>query len=436
MLLFLSLALAGSCRGSDRDRASATLKGRVVSAQGRPLSAVKLTLNRSEAELAARDAQAGLASAEAMTDEKGMFWFAHQTSGRFQLRAQAPGFAPLVVPVLLVDRETVTSALRLDPLQLIEGTVLDAQGKPVPQALIFSWPAGGPRSGVVEARSGADGRFALAGVSTGIWSILAEAPGFSTLQVARVEVPARDLTLRLEGESRTMGGLVMIDDNKPAVGARVILGGPDSPGPREAKTNDRGIFLFHGLGFGRYAVRASQGSRVSVSQRVTIEEGTSFIPPVRLRLGPGLQVTGRILDDQGRALPGAHLELLAIPPDDAPELTVSSVSGAFTLGPMPTGGYQLTARAAGHAPGGVAELRLAAGATRTWEIRLSRTARLFGRVVDEANHPVKGATVSARPPAAVIEQLGVIAGALPPAAEAANQNADNPRLPKSTRTQS
>ncbi len=434
-MLFLALSLVGSCRRApDEPHASATLKGRVVSAQGRSLAAVKLTLNRSEAELAARGAHPGVASAEAISDEHGAFRFPNQTAGRFQLRAQAPGFATLTVPVLLVDGETVTSALRLDPFQLIEGTVLDAQGKPVPQALIFAWPAGGPRSGVVEARSSTDGRFALAGVSAGIWSILAEAPGFSTLQLSRVEVPARDLILRLEGESRTMGGVVMMDDSHPARGARVILGGPDIAGPRETITNDKGIFLFHGLGFGRYAVRASQDSRVSTSQRVIIDEGTGFIPPIRLKLGPGLRVSGRILDDQGRGLPGAKVELSSVPPDDAPELSLSSVSGAFTLGPVPVGAYQLAARAAGHAPGVVPDLRVATGATRTWELRLPRSARIFGRVVDEASHPVKGATVTARPPAAVIEQLGVIVGSLPPAAEAANQNADSPRIPESTRT--
>ena len=77
---------------------------------------------------------------------------------------------------------------------------------------------------------------------------MVEAPGFGTLRLERVDVPARPLVLRLEGEARSLGGMVVGADGNPVVQARVLLGGPALSTPREAFTSDKGLFLFHGLG--------------------------------------------------------------------------------------------------------------------------------------------------------------------------------------------
>src|SRR5687767_14267702 len=91
----------------------------------------------------------------------------------------------------------------------VRGRVVSANGRALAGATLFAWPLGGARVGVVEAARGPDGRFALGGLAPGPWTLMVEAPGFATLRLERVDVPGRPLVLRLEGEARTLGGLVI-----------------------------------------------------------------------------------------------------------------------------------------------------------------------------------------------------------------------------------
>src|SRR5438552_3109674 len=87
----------------------------------------------------------------------------------------------------------------------------------------------------------------------GARALLAEAPGFGTMQLDRVDVPSRPLTLRLEGESRSLGGIV-ISNGQGVIGAKVALGGPSLRTPRVAVTGKNGTFMFNGIGQGRYTL--------------------------------------------------------------------------------------------------------------------------------------------------------------------------------------
>ena len=138
---------------------------------------------------------------------------------------------------------------------------------------------------MLEAKSGADGKFALAGLAPGPWTLMVEAPGLRDPAPGTGGRPARPLVLRLEGEARSLGGMVVGADGSPVVQARVLLGGPALSTPREAFTNDKGLFLFHGLGFGRFVLRATAGARVSQHEAVQIDEDTGWLPPAKLTLG-------------------------------------------------------------------------------------------------------------------------------------------------------
>ena len=196
--------------------------------------------------------------------------------------------------------------LRLDPVQLLEGTVQDAQGRPLGQAALFAWPLGGgrPVRACWRAKSGADGQFALAGLAPGPWTIMVEAPGFGTLRLERVDVPARPLVLRLRGRGPQLGG--------HGGGGRRQSGGPGPGAAGWARavhaaggvTNDKGLFLFHGLGFGRFVLRATAAARVSQHEAVQIDDDTGWLPPAKLVLGAGATLNGRVVDDRGQP-PGA-----------------------------------------------------------------------------------------------------------------------------------
>jgi large repetitive protein len=413
----LALALgAQACRRSSPADARGGIRGRVVSTNGRPLADATVRLLSPD--------KVSTAIRAVTTGRDGTFAVDDLPVGRFLLRAERPGFSAASVPVTLQPSDSVTTVLRLASIQLLEGVVQDGQGRPLAQAALFAWPAGGAQIGVVESSSGADGRFALAGLSTGAWTVMVEAPGFGTLRLERVDVPSRPLVLRLQGEVRTLGGLVVGAEGGFIEGARVQLYGPALSTPREVRSNDKGIFLFEGLGFGRFVVRAAAGQRVSGPQVVVIDAETGWLPPVKLALAPGATLRGRVVDDTGRALSRADVEAVAAPTDDAASTVKTDKEGRFTVGPLVPGRYQVWARLTGHAMTAPLEAVLRADKPGQLEIRLPRAVQVLGQAVDENGVPVSAAVVSVGLLSVGSQDLTVLTGSLPLAADAANLPAE------------
>jgi hypothetical protein len=415
--LALLLACAGAaCRRSPPPEPAAGVRGRVVSTNGRPLpDATVRLLSPDRVSTAIREVTSG---------RDGSFAINGVPVGRFLLRAEKPGFSAASVPITLQAKDSVTTVLRLASIQLLEGVVQDGQGRPLGQAALFVWPTAGAESGVVESSSGPDGRFALAGLSPGAWTVMVEAPGFATLRLERVDVPGRPLVLRLQGEARILGGLVVGPDSGPVQGARVELHGPALPAPRQVSSNEKGLFLFEGLGFGRFVVRATSGQRVSGLEVVVIDAETGWLPPVKVVVGPGATLTGRVLDDSGRPLPRAEVETVATPADDAPTSVKTDGDGRFTIRPLPPGRYQVHARLRGHAMTDPPEVQLRAESPTQVQVRLPRAVQVLGQTIDETGLPVPAAVVSVALLSVSSQDLAVLPGSLPLAAEAANLPAE------------
>jgi protocatechuate 3,4-dioxygenase beta subunit len=415
-LTVLSLGPGPGCRRAKPPPAVATVKGRLISVNGRALAGATLML------LPRGELKRALPQVHSADD--GTFVIAGVPAGQYLLRGELDGFSTAGVPVELAPGETVSTVLRLETKQLLEGVVQDAHGKPLGQAAIFAWPVGGGKIGVVEASSGADGKFVLAGLTPGPWTLMVEAPGFGTLRLESVDVPGRAMVLRLEGEARSLGGLVVAGKGAAQAEAKVVLGGPALPDRRQERTNGRGLYIFHGLGFGRFVLRASLDQQVSASQTVVIDESVGFLPPVKLTLVPGASLGGKVVDDRGQPLEGAEVELVAVPADDLPEIARTDRDGRFALGPVAPGRYQASTRLAGHAPALTPEMALRADLPTTIQIHLPRSARLVGQVVDEGGAPLVGAAVNAGTLGRTVQEVAVLPGTLPLAAEAANLPSD------------
>ena len=308
------------------------------------------------------------------------------------------------------------------PVDLV-GVVQDGGGTPLPDALVIAWPKGKSEGSVVQARSNSEGRFVLTGMRPGTWTLLAEAAGFGTLEVDRV-VPdtgpdAGSFVLSLEGEGRSLGGIVLGTPTRAEPGARVVLGGPSLRWPRETVADSHGVFSFAGLGLGRFAIRATHGKLVSAAASQVIEESTGHLAPLRLLLGPGAFVEGRVCDDMGRNLSGATVDVLTTPSDDLPVTCQSDQEGKFTVGPMRPGRYQVVARLEGHILLDAPEILLGAGSRVQVAPRLARAATVSGRVLDENGFPLRAAPVSVVGLVGGKDEMIVLPGALPTAAEAA-----------------
>lgn len=414
LLAALALGASPACRRARKGAASetASVHGRALSANGRVLPGRAIL---------ERDSTRGLVRVTSKPlDSSGEFRLVDLVPGRYLLRAEAAGYATVTVPLELLPGDDLSTSLRLEPEQLLEGVVQDARGEPLAEAVVLAWPMGKRGATVVEARSGRDGKFTLAGLPRGAWTLLAEAPGFGPLELERVEVPSRQLVLRLEGEARTVGGIVVDGAGKSVAGARVALGGSPLKAPRVMTTDARGTFLFKGLGHGKYTLRASNDKNASLPAGHIIDDGTGWVPPFRLALGVGTFLEGRVIDDNGRPLANAAVEVTALPNDDLPETVAADPSGRFIVGPLPPGRYQALARVPDHVLVAPREVRLRVDGTASVELRLSRAAGLSGRAVDENGAPIAGVSASAVSlTSAGADELTVLAGTLPLAAEAA-----------------
>lgn len=301
----------------------------------------------------------------------------------------------------------------------LEGTVTDSASTPLPDVLVIAWPKEKPGEAIAQARTDEEGHFILPGLRPGRWKLLVEAGGLGTLETERQIPEDGAATLMLEGRSRTLTGIVTDGTGRPSRGATVELGSAGLRWTRTARSDANGIFFVAGLGGGRFTLRARQGERVSQTSVVTLDEASLKTAHVRLSLQAGVIVEGRVLDDGGRVLAGASVDVMAMPSDDLPVSGRSGRDGRFRVGPVAPGKYQILARIEDYVPLDAPEPQLGSRPVQSFDLRLARTAKVSGRVVDEGGQPMTGVLVSAISLIGGHDDLVVIPGALPLAAEAA-----------------
>ena len=300
-----------------------------------------------------------------------------------------------------------------------EGVVQDRRGVPLPDVLIIAWPKGKRGEAVAQARSGEDGRFLLPGLRPDRWKLLVEAGGLGTLETERQVPEDGRAVLALDGESRTLTGIVTDGTGRPQAGAQVTLGGAGLRWTRRARSDANGIFAVPGLGNGRFTLRAVLGQRASAPTLVLFEGAALRPAHVRLPLQPGVFVEGRVVDDTGKPLADATVDVMAMPSDDLPVSGRSGRDGRFRLGPIAAGKHQVLARLDDYVLLDAPEPQLGARVKEWFELRLARTARVSGRVLDENGQPMVGLLVYSICLIGGRDDLVVVPGPLPAAAEAA-----------------
>jgi protocatechuate 3,4-dioxygenase beta subunit len=330
-------------------------------------------------------------------------------------RRKAPPSAPAKAPAA-----PATAPLR--------GRILDTAGRPVPEARVLARPsldadATPPR----EARSDGDGVFLFERLSSGSYTLVIEAAGLRPSTPPAVTVPGPEAVVRLAETGRALSGTVAAS-GVPVAGARVRLGGEGVVPARTTTSDATGAFVFHGLGSGRYALRATSGPLASATVegfadgagKVNADAGGAATP-VRLALVPGVSVAGAVVDDRGLPLPAVEVSATPTAPEESdalPEVVATGADGGFRVGPLPPGTIRLGARAPGYLLRDTATLALVAGqAPPATRLELVRGAAISGRVVDARGAAQSGADV--RCVGAGADDLVVLYEPLPLAAEAA-----------------
>ncbi len=156
--------------------------------------------------------------------------------------------------------------------------------------------------------------------------------------------------------------------------------------PLARTTSDaQGQFSLEGLEVGRYALWADGPLGTALRQNVdTGSEG------VELRMGKGITLSGRLIDEDGQSITGALVTALFVEHSRFFD-TLSDTEGRWRLGPLPEGDYNLVFAKEGLLP---EHVKVRHALSREQEVTLHRPQRLVGRVVRE-ERPVSGARVHA-----------------------------------------
>ncbi|MDP1919250.1 MAG: carboxypeptidase-like regulatory domain-containing protein [Myxococcales bacterium] len=218
------------------------------------------------------------------------------------LRVTAPGFKTRAQSLELAPGDTDLEVV-LAEAPTLRGRVVDSKSQPVADVAVqVRSDSPNDPDGVVSA---ADGTFTLHVDEEGSW--LVEAIGLDG-DVARetVQVPGPEVVLRLEPLGSALVTVVG-PDGKPALGARVMLAGSESPEPDFGETPETGELFFEQLVPGEYRVEVDDGSSganfLPHQQELTIRSGETSRLSVRVR--PSATLEGTVVDAENAPVPYA-----------------------------------------------------------------------------------------------------------------------------------
>ena len=319
--------------------------GRVVTPEGRPLAAARVTL-------AGPVVEGEVAPRSEWTDQGGAFRFDRLEPGRYRLTVTADAFAPPATPLEVAadEGEIETVELRLRRGARVEGEIV---------GLV---PGEGSRFGVsarpLEGAGGEDswsrhkagrvdhaGRYAVHGLTEGRWEVVARDAQSGLTARATVEIGSElgdeRLDLELPG-GLTLSGRVLIN-GEGAPGLTLSLSGdPEGSGrpPVEARVGTRydGGFRFAGLPVGTYRLALGSDYSREVELRVDREIAVELT---------AVRVAGRVLDAQGLPVGGATVDLRRenLSPREGRGVTTGA-DGRFIFPTVLPGRYRLEASAA------------------------------------------------------------------------------------------
>jgi hypothetical protein len=147
-------------------------------------------------------------------------------------------------------------------------------------------------------------------------------PGQSQGQGQRPQQPARDTPAQPSTPApsgRISGRVVTADTGRPIKRARVFVNAAELPGGRGMLTDDSGTYEITDLPAGRYTLNVSKSGFVSLSygQRRPLQAGTPLqlldgqqLKSVDFSLPRGGVISGRIVDEDGEAVPGAMVRVM------------------------------------------------------------------------------------------------------------------------------
>lgn len=286
------------------------------------------------------------------------------------------------------------------PATTLEVVVQDPRGRPVAGALVSIAVGRELLPRMLSARTDAEGRARLDGLSRPPWDVAVQARGLAPKRVERVYPSEKPLVVRLEAGASLAGVVRDGTTREPVAGASVSVWirtgiaastGWDPDAGRISTTSDaRGRFELEGLGAGSVTLTATAPGRGRVTLPA-VRAGSQ----VELYLQPGATITGLVRDEAGRPVKGAVVRVMAesrgpmpfLPPGER-----TDARGRFAIGGLEAGTLVVAARAPTLAPA-VQPVTLEANGEAAVELTLAEGGYVTGRLVDATAKPTRGGRV-------------------------------------------
>lgn len=349
-----------------------------------------------------------VARRDAVTDDAGIAilehlapgtWSVDTTFGQRGRALRQPRHA-----VTLAAGERHELVLDLAAAATCHGLVVDAQGRPVADARIWTSVDDDDTHGHELARSSDDGTFVVP--IAGVHYVGARKVGFAPSRVTLAERNEAHTPLRLclQHTGGAVRGRVQDEHGQPVAFAKVLVGEerqhglssalrPDrdyAPRGPEVATSTEGTFVLEGLPIGLQQVQAWAPGHGPA--HVVIDVPAAGVGECLLTLPRAAALRGTVRDHRGDALADVVVRL----GDERTFVHATMTTGAdgtFELGDLPAGPQRLEARRGGAIFRDV--VSLVAGETTAWDPVLGADLTLHGLVVDERGMPLADHQVAA-----------------------------------------
>lgn len=274
------------------DEAFATLQGRVQDPAGQGLAEVLVTMQGADGGGSTR------------TGADGTFLLNRLAAGDYTLQVHPPGFAPSNTPQTLAARTAASLAVTLEPYPgTVQGQVTEISGQAVAGATLAAQHADGRRFVTV---SGTDGRYTLAGLPTGSYTLTARRTGYVSSKTVSITLDAAapaaeaDIDDLRFGTARISGTVRDAQTGASLWNLTVLATGPT--GTLQTTTNTQGAYLLEGLEPGSYTLTPLSSSHAGESHNVVVGDQESVSQDLTAYPNQG-RISGRVTDPDGGVLP-------------------------------------------------------------------------------------------------------------------------------------
>lgn len=346
------------------------VSGTVVDAAGNPVPGARVEIGpRKHRQFKLDDGGSAVKSAQfiARTDEEGRFHVFGLAPGEVPALARAPGLAPWRGSVVIEPKRTRSLRIELEPGVVVEGRVLDAEGKPAAKVDVS---VGGYGDFMTAwDRTDATGAFRLIGVAAG--EIVVKADGEdrgkdeTTLHASSGETRWWDARLKFGLKLR---GRVIDGEGKPLAKWAVTAEAYGEGGEWDHKflrTDAEGRFeaagcidapyklTVHKVGGGAFPLAVLKNQKPGGPEIIIRVENA------HAQLGT---VKGVVLGPDG-PLPGVQVNAWPVGSNSAPVVIADADTGRFQLEKVPPGRYRVFIRANGYPRWQAPEYELKPGET-------------------------------------------------------------------------